>query len=350
MSKEVLGVAYHPDYLIHTEYSHPERMERLVYITKILKGENFAGHFEYITPEPAAVDDIALIHDRDYISSVKTACMMNRSSLDMDTYIVPESYEIALKSAGGALAGLSLIMEGKYKKVFSLGRPPGHHAEKNRAMGFCLFNNIAIAARVAQEKYNINKVAIIDWDVHHGNGTQNSFYHSKDVLFFSLHQSPGYPGTGSAREIGAGEGEGYTINVPLPGGCGDDVYMNVFEEILLPVLDEYQPELIMISAGQDAYHRDPLAGMHLTYKGYHRMAEALRNAAEKHTAGRILVCMEGGYHLEGQANAVFHAMNSLADWGFPVPNEQVPDKSGQVAARKIRESKIILSNFWKCLK
>ncbi len=348
-SNEVIGVVYHPDYLIHTNNQHPERKERLEHILRNLDEDIIKDDYQMINPEPVEIETVALVHDEGYIESIQKACAQNARFLDMDTYIVPESYDIALLSAGGAVTGLKNVMENEVRRVFCLNRPPGHHAEEDRAMGFCIFNNIAIAARVAQKKYGLNRIAIVDWDVHHGNGTQHTFAGDDEVLFFSVHQSPAYPGTGSARETGRGPGEGYTINVPLPAGCGDDDYKAVFEEILLPVLHEFKPQIIMISAGQDAYHQDPLAGMNLTTKGYYFMAEAISNVADKYAEGRIMACLEGGYHLEGQARAVLQAMNALGKWNLPVPSEGAQNYTGEMAGRKIKEVKEIQSRFWRCL-
>ncbi len=347
---EKIAVVYHPDYLIHTDPGHPERKERLDHIIEKLNEEDVREKHVMIEPEKATIEDIALIHDRTYIESIKKACESNARSLDMDTYIVPESYEVALRSAGGALRALDEIMEGEHRKAFSIGRPPGHHAERDRAMGFCLFNNIAIAAQAAIERYGMRRIAIIDWDVHHGNGTQNSFEEDERILFFSVHQSPAYPGTGSIREAGRERGEGYTINVPLPGGCGDDDYRYVFDEILVPVLKEYSPQIIMVSAGQDAYHRDMLAGMNLTLQSYFDMASTIRALAAEFSDNRILACMEGGYHLEGQANAVISALNGFGEWNLPVIQEIIKRYEGEMVKRSVKEVKRIHKEYWKSLK
>lgn len=347
---EKIALIYHNDYLIHTDAGHPERKERLDYIIDKLQGEEVRDEHIIIEPEKATVEDIALIHDISYIQSIKEACDRNDGFLDMDTYIVPESYEVALRSAGGALRCLTEIMKGNYNKAFSIGRPPGHHAERSRAMGFCLFNNIAIAAQAAKERYGLERIAIIDWDVHHGNGTQHSFEDDNRVLFFSVHQSPAYPGTGNAKEVGKEKGEGYTINVPLPGGCGDDDYRYVFNEIVVPVLKEYQPQIIMVSAGQDAYHKDMLAGMNLTLQGYYDMAYIISELAAELCDNRVLACMEGGYHLDGQANAVISALNGFGHWGLPVIQENIVPYEGDMVKRKVDDIKKIHKKYWKSLK
>ena len=344
-----LGIVYHKDYLIHTQGHHPERKERLEHITSALENRGISEKLTMIDPVPASVDDIALVHDSGYIKTIEEACNSGQRNLDMDTYIVPESYRVALLSAGGVLTGLRGVMGIGPDIVFALNRPPGHHAERSRAMGFCLFNNVAVAAEVAKRDYGLKRIAIVDWDVHHGNGTQHTFSTEKEVLFFSVHQSPAFPGTGSNRETGRDQGEGYTINVPLPAGCGDEDYMAVFDEILLPVLHEFQPELILLSAGQDAYHRDPLAGMNLTGRGYYQMAQKLADIADEYAAGRLLACLEGGYHLDGQAGAVLQAMNAFGKWNLPIPHESAGNYDGEMAGRRIREVKEMHQKFWTSL-
>lgn len=343
---EKIGVVYHRDYLIHTQGGHPEKKERLEHIMAALAESGPAENITMIEPFPAQVDDIAAVHDRNYIRSVEEACLAGKRFLDMDTYIVPESYRVALLSAGGVLTGLKRIGQGEPRKVFVLNRPPGHHAEKGRAMGFCLFNNVAIAAEAARRDYGFERVAIVDWDVHHGNGTQHSFESRRDVLFISTHQSPAYPGTGGLRETGSGEGEGFTVNIPLPPGCGDTEYAAVYEKVIRPVLDQYRPELLMISAGQDAYRRDPLAGMSLTPQGYFNMAAALEEVAERWTEGRMLLCLEGGYHLQGQAGIVVQILNALGRWGLP-QEEPGPDLDpGMHFNDRLEEVLSIQRKYW----
>jgi len=337
VKEEKVGLIYHPDYLLHSQDRHPERKERLEHIMAALEEKRLLDRVKRIAPEPAEVEDIALIHDRDYIQSIEEACRMGRRFLDMDTYIVPESYRVALLSAGGALSGLRAVMEASgtnTNKVFAFNRPPGHHAERNRAMGFCLFNNIAVAAAAAKRDYGLKRVAIVDWDVHHGNGTQHSFEDDSEVLFISTHQSPAYPGTGRVEETGRGRGEGFNINIPLPAGTGNREYKVAFESIIIPILDQYKPELLLISAGQDAYHRDPLAGMSLSEEGYYYMAEQLAQASGRWSKGRILLCLEGGYHLQGQAAVIIQILNALGQWGLPLERgESDREPAGHILRR-----------------
>ncbi|MGM0651826.1 MAG: histone deacetylase family protein [Bacillota bacterium] len=344
--KNKIGVVYHKDYLIHTQGHHPERKERLEHIIGAIEKHFPADSLVKIDPVSAKVEDIALIHDPGYIRTIEEACNSGQRNLDMDTYIVPESYRVALLSAGGVLSGLREVMGSGSDKIFALNRPPGHHAEKGKAMGFCLFNNIAVTAEVAKRDYGLKRIAIIDWDVHHGNGTQHSFEADPEVLFISTHQSPAYPGTGHLKDVGRGTGEGYTVNVPMPPGSGDAEYAIIFEQVIIPILDQFQPELILISSGHDAYRHDPLAGMSLTHQGFYNMADSLRQVAERHCQGRVLLCLEGGYHLEGQAGAVIQVINALGELGLPV-TERSPDlePTGQAQAR-LEEALQVQRKYW----
>jgi acetoin utilization deacetylase AcuC-like enzyme len=345
-SGERIGLVYHPDYLVHNQEHHPERKERLEQILSTLEAHPLENKIKKITPLPAELGTVALVHDPGYIESIDEACRQGRRFLDMDTYIVSRSYEVALLAAGGAVAGLKEVLEGECRKVFALTRPPGHHAERNRAMGFCIFNHAAVAARSACRDYGLERVAVIDWDVHHGNGTQHIFEADPHVLYLSLHQSPAYPGTGQLRETGCGAGEGYTINIPLPAGSGDADYLLFFERVILPVLERFKPDLLVISAGQDAYYRDPLAGMSLTHSGYYRMAEALSKTASACCSGRMLLCLEGGYHLQGQAGAVLQVLNAIGRWGLPVPEENPPREPAPATLRRLEEVLQVQSQYW----
>ncbi len=341
-----IGIVYHKDYLIHTRGHHPERKERLEHITAALEKQGVSKNLEMLEPDPASVDDIALVHDSDYIRTIEEACNSGQRNLDMDTYIVPESYRVALLSAGGVLTGLREIMGSGPDKVFALNRPPGHHAEKNRAMGFCLFNNVAVAAEVAKRDYGLKRIAIVDWDVHHGNGTQHSFEDDAEVLFISTHQSPFYPGTGHLKDVGRGAGAGFTVNMPMPPGSGDVEYAIFFDQIIIPILDHFQPELLLISSGYDAYRHDPLAGMSLTHQGFYNMADSLKQAAERHCQGRLLLCLEGGYHLEGQAGAVIQVLNALGNFGLPV-TERSPDlEPTRHAQARLEEVLQVQRKYW----
>jgi acetoin utilization deacetylase AcuC-like enzyme len=221
------------------------------------------------------------------------------------------SLEAAYLAAGGVLAGIDAIMEKRIDHVFCAVRPPGHHAEAARAMGFCLFNNIAIAARYAQKRYGIQRVLIVDWDVHHGNGTQHSFEDDSSILFFSTHQYPHYPGTGRGTERGTGSGEGFTINVPMEAGGGDEEYRSIFQKVLTPAAERFRPEFILLSAGFDAHRDDPLASMTLTESGYADLTEIVVGIAKRHAGGRVLSALEGGYNLTALAASVDAHLTAL---------------------------------------
>jgi acetoin utilization deacetylase AcuC-like enzyme len=245
-------------------------------------------------PRMATTEELARVHTTDYLELLRKTAG-RAAMLDPDTFTSPESHEVALLAAGATVDAAREAYDAR-TATLSLVRPPGHHAEANRAMGFCLFNNIAIAA-AALRNSGVERVAIVDIDVHHGNGTQSSFYEDPTVLYVSSHQFPYYPGTGAADETGAGAGRGTTLNVPLAAGATDDVYLRAYESRVLPAIDAFKPDILLVSAGYDAHERDPLAGMRLTVSGYSRLAGLLKDAAHRHCHGRTAWVTEGGYHL-----------------------------------------------------
>ncbi|MFO7953079.1 MAG: histone deacetylase [Bacillota bacterium] len=346
-NNDKIGLVYHPDYLLHTHPQHPERKDRLEYINAAINNRGPEEHIEWLDPEPAEVEDINLIHDYEYIRSIEEACLAGKRFLDMDTYITSESYRVALLSAGAALTGLRRIMEGRNSKAFALNRPPGHHAERRQAMGFCLFNNIAVAAAAAKRDYGLKRIAIVDWDVHHGNGTQHAFEEDNEVLFISTHQSPAYPGTGPIEEVGRGKGQGFNVNIPLPAGTGDADYDLVFKQVVIPVLEQFQPELLLISAGHDAYRHDPLAGMALTQQGYFNMADQLLKSAERWCKGKVLLCLEGGYHLKGQAEIVVQVLNALGRWGLPFTEETTEREANWHIQKRLQDICAVQRSYWQ---
>jgi acetoin utilization deacetylase AcuC-like enzyme len=239
-----------------------------------------------------------------FISYIQAFAERGGGWLDADTVVSPASYDAALYAAGGAIKAVDGVMSGEVESAFALVRPPGHHAMRWEAMGFCLFNNIAIAAKHALTQYQLERILIIDFDVHHGNGTQDAFYHDPSVLYFSTHQYPFYPGSGRVDETGAGLGEGYTVNVPLPGWCGDREYLKVFEEILAPVARRFSPQLILVSAGYDAHWSDDISQMQLSATGFAQMVDILKNLAQELCHGRIVFALEGGYNPPALASSV----------------------------------------------
>ena len=303
--KAPVAFVYHEDCLEHDNGpGHPERPDRLMAIRQRLAERGVLDRLLVVSPEPASIESLASVHDRAYIEAIRRACERAPVRLDPDTAVSPGSWRAALLSAGGALAACDAVAAGKARSAFVCTRPPGHHAEADRAMGFCLFNNVAVAARHLQKAHGLGRILIVDWDVHHGNGTQNMFETDPTVFYFSTHQFPFYPGTGSARETGSGRGAGFTLNYPMPAGSGDAEYIEVFQTVLCPEIDRVQPEAILISAGFDAHRDDPLAGMNLTEKGYSALTSIVREAARRHCDGRVISLLEGGYNLEAIAGSV----------------------------------------------
>ncbi len=307
------GLVYHPAYLEHDMGAgHPESPNRLRAIMQQLEQSGTAARLTRIAPRKAEDEWITQIHTASYLEMLKAeAPATGRVSLDVDTSISPGSLTAAYLAAGGALAAVDAIMSKDVDHVFCAVRPPGHHAEAGHAMGFCLFNNVAIAARYAQKRYGLSRVLIVDWDVHHGNGTQHSFEEDPSVLFFSTHQFPHYPGTGRATERGRGAGEGFTINVPMEAGEGDEEYRAVFQKTLVPAADAFKPEFVIISAGFDAHQDDPLAGMGLTEEGYEDLTGIVAGIAKRHANGRILSSLEGGYNLTALSASVDRHIQAL---------------------------------------
>lgn len=295
---------YHPDYLNHdTGYGHPERPDRLRASLAALQNSNVWDQLHHIDPQPATVEQIAYAHNPGYSEHIRQACE-SEIPLTYDTPVGFESYDIALLSTGGVLCAAEAVATKKVKNAFAMVRPPGHHATPGQSMGFCLFNNIAVTARYLQREHGVGKVAIVDWDVHHGNGTQDIFYEDASVFFFSIHQSPLYPGTGSRYEQGSGKARGTTLNVPIPRDTGDDEYIRIFEDVLIPALQDFSPEFILISAGFDAHYLDPLSQVDLTANGFAELTNLVLKVAEEVASGNVVSALEGGYSLEGLSESV----------------------------------------------
>jgi acetoin utilization deacetylase AcuC-like enzyme len=334
------GLVYHPIYLQHDTNGHPERKERLVATLDKIQSERLT--IEHITPRTATIEQIAEIHGKKYIDQIKAICDRGGGHLDMDTVLSKDSFVAAMMAAGGAISAVDAALEG-IEGAFALVRPPGHHAMPNRGMGFCVFNNVAIAAKHAQSK-GLEKVLIVDWDVHHGNGTNAIFYSDKDILYFSTHQFPHYPGTGRTNEIGENGAEGTKVNVPLPAGTGDEGYLMVFREILEPIAMEFKPDIVLVSAGQDAHKDDPLGGMRLTRDGFGAMAGVVKGIANNCCSGRLAAVLEGGYNLGAQAEAIVAELRAFQG---DVPQISSMDSNPKIAQR-IDEVKRIHSPYWSC--
>lgn len=290
---------------------HVENPKRIEVIYHMLETE-ISFPFLEIEPRLAEEEEIQMIHSPSYVQLIKKTAGKERFSLDPDTTTSPRSFEVALLAAGGALKAIDLIMDKKIQNTFAPIRPPGHHAEAAQAMGFCLFNNIAIGAEYLIRKYGLKRILVVDWDLHHGNGTQHSFYSRKDVLYFSTHQFPHYPGTGHWNETGQESGEGFTVNVPLSGGKRDEDYLYIFKKILSPIAALYQPEFVLVSAGFDIFHADPLGGMRVSAEGFGALAFELISIASYYSQGRILFALEGGYDLQGLKEGSKHVLLQLS--------------------------------------
>ena len=327
---------------------HPESPDRLRVIHGLIDAE--FKDLPLIPPRLATEDELALVHEPHYIRTVANTEGIASSRLDLDTGLSARSYEIARLAAGGLLAAVDSLLTPNSElrtlnSIFALIRPPGHHAEPDRGMGFCLFNNVAIAAEYAKNKHGLKKVLIVDWDLHHGNGTQRAFYDDPGVLFFSSHQFPYYPGTGDFDQVGSGKGEGFTVNAPFPSGFGDSEYDAVYEKILKPIALEYKPELVLVSAGFDPYVKDPLGGMAVTGPGFGALASIVRDIAEQTCGGKVLITLEGGYNPEGLKEGVRAVLQA-----FIQPPATPPPVSAPAAERVIDTIMAIQRKYWKSLR
>ena len=310
--KSKTGFVYHPDYLKHnTGEQHPENSKRLVHLLEHLQDKEILPELELIEPYNTSPKWIRLVHSLNYIKSIEEACKNGVEMLDADTIISRDSYNVALLAVGGVLAGVDAVISNKVENAFCAVRPPGHHAEYERAMGFCIFNNTAVAARYIQRKHNLKKVLIVDWDAHHGNGTQNAFYQDPTVYYFSVHQFPHYPGTGKEDETGEKEGTGFTLNMPMAAGSGDLEYREAFEDILYPAAKQFLPDFILISAGFDGHKDDPLSNLNLTAEGYQSLTQIIVDLAKECCQGKLASILEGGYNLKAFSESVEAHLTAL---------------------------------------
>jgi len=308
------GIVKDRRYLRHScGFAHPESPERLAVIYEMLENPLMSWKFTEIEPREASHQEIEAIHTPAYVEFVAGTAGKRSVYLDPDTSTNADSYETAKLAVGGLCNAIDAVMDGDVDNAFAFVRPPGHHAEKDTAAGFCIFNNVAIGAMHAMSKYKLKRILIVDWDLHHGNGTQHSFYSDPRVLYFSTHQYPYYPGTGSLQEIGRGQGEYYTVNIPLSTGHGDGSYIKIFRKILKPLALEFNPELVLLSAGFDTYFQDPLGGMQVTPDGYAAMTRVLLNIADACCHGRLVAVLEGGYHLTGLMRSVKAVLQEMLD-------------------------------------
>ena len=308
------GFLTHDRFLDHCHGpGHPERADRLLAIWRRLQESGTRKRLVGLEPVEADRRSLTQIHSPLHIDLVERLSATGRTSgLTPDTGISSGTFGAARLASGGAITAVDAVVSGTVDNAFCAHRPPGHHAERDRAMGFCYFNHIAVAAMHLRNRHGIRRMAIIDWDVHHGNGTQHSFESDSDILFFSIHQYPHYPGTGAAEERGIGPGVGATLNVPVPAGTGDAGYARIFAEVLRPAIDAFRPEFLLLSAGFDAHRADPLGGMELTEKGFEILSEAVTAMARDHCDGRLVSLLEGGYDLQATAVSVDVHLQTLS--------------------------------------
>jgi acetoin utilization deacetylase AcuC-like enzyme len=342
LTNDRCGIIYHPDYLKHETGAHPENKERLLSILANLRETGRLKKLELKDPRSATLDEIQYIHSIDQIEKARKYSELEKR-LDPDTVLSKDSYNVALLAAGGAITAVDAVLD-NLDCAFALVRPPGHHATPTKSMGFCIFNNIAIAARHAQ-KIGKKRVLIVDWDVHHGNGTQDAFYDDPTVLYFSTHQYPHYPGTGWMDEVGTGNGEGFNINVPLPEGTDDSGFIAAFKEILVPAAREFSPDIVLVSAGMDACRNDGLAQMRMSVDGFSALATIVKSIAKECCGGKVAVVLEGGYDLKLLSHSVAAVLDVFMGKDVEI---QLHEVSPQVRVR-LDEIKKIQRIFWQSI-
>jgi len=322
------GYVYDPVFLEHDTGDHPENARRLEAVISDLDWKGIRGQLKPIPARPATLEELATVHQKEYIARVEAFCRRGGGPWDADTPMSTGSYKAALYAAGGSIAATEAVIKGDVPQAFALVRPPGHHATTNNAMGFCIFNNIAIASSCALKTGRIKHGLIIDFDVHHGNGTQEAFAHNPGVLYISMHQYPLFPGTGYIDDVEPDKGEAATVNIPLPAGCGDDEYRQAFEEIVGPAARRFGPDIILVSAGYDAHWADDLGNMRLSLEGYHYVTRAIQQLADELCGGRTVFFLEGGYNLKVLTSAVNMTFNTwLGEKTFDDPAGPAPQQN-----------------------
>jgi len=342
------GIVRDESYLEHQPGDfHPESPKRLETIYGMLEDPDMKENYREVPVREATEEELLFIHSKDYIDMVAATAGKPYGYLDADTQTSEGSYLAALRAAGGLCDAIDMVESGELDNAFALVRPPGHHAERNRGMGFCLFNNVAIGARYAQRKSGLKRILIADWDLHHGNSTQHSFEDDPSILYFSTHQYPYYPGSGSFQEVGTGKGEGYTVNVPLSTGYGDAEYVAIYDQILKPIARQFNPHFVLCSVGFDIYIHDPLGGMSVSPDGFAGLTQVLMDIARESCDGKLVLTFEGGYNLDGLRDSAKAVLKELR--GESTIGDR--DWSGQEDQRKLapvlEKARSIQGKYWK---
>jgi len=343
------GVIVSDDFRKHDPgKGHPESAERMGAVARAISSPDLASKLEIVSPKPAEKEHILLVHWERLYDEVVATRGKERTYLDSDTVASPATADVAHLAVGAVLTGIDRVMPGgehKLENVFAFPRPPGHHAKPDKAMGFCFFNNVAVGAMYALKRYQLRRILVIDFDVHHGNGTQKAFYTSPEVLYLSTHQSPHYPGTGNINETGKDEGEGYTLNVPMPAGMGDREYLRVFRDVLVPVGLEYKPELILVSAGFDAHREDPLGGMELSSAGYVAITAEILGLAREACGGKAVFVLEGGYNLLALQGSIASVLGIMSGGSAEPAGDP-----GAAAEDLVKELRAVHGEYWTSLR
>lgn len=328
---------------------HPESPQRLTSIYAMLDTPEMKGRFQEIPSRVATKEEICWVHNESYYDLIEDTSG-SRQQLDPDTSTSPMSFNAAVKAAGGTINALDAVYRGEVNNAFAFVRPPGHHSEANRSMGFCIFNNIAIAAQYALKKLHCKKVAIVDWDLHHGNGTQNSFFGMESVFYCSTHRSPFFPGSGDFNETGWGAGEGKTLNIPLSPGYGDGDYFQIYEQCIKPVLMEFSPDILLVSVGYDIHYNDPLGGMLVTPKGFDGIMHILMEAAEACCDGKLLAVLEGGYNIEGQTESIKANLSLMLKGPEERQGLSIEAERPELVQTIVNQVAITNEKYWDCFK
>lgn len=343
---------YSPHFLDHNaEIEHLESPERLTAILSVLESGGIRKRLKDVSPRPAKRREVLSVHNEAYLSFLSRLGQRGGGYLDPDTYVSPCSEEVAYLAAGAVITAVDEVFAGQARNAFCLVRPPGHHATSNQGVGFCLLDNLAIGAKYAQGNKGVSRIMIVDWDAHHGNGLQDTFFADQNVLYVSLHQFPHYPGTGHQSEVGTGPGRGFTVNIPFPARTGGEAFRLAFEEIVLPIGEKFKPELILIAAGYDGHFADPLSGLRLSVSDFSTMTGYLCRLADSSAKGRLIASLEGGYNLESLSLSVAQTIINLAGIDISLAEPFQDPLSGSPvleASRDLLEQvKEIQRHFWR---